>query len=88
MTHQNDSNKAMNRLRAAAGLIPIIESGLAKAQMTPGRVENMCHFCTWAMQAEPEGDIEATKLRGEILEGLERIKASVKLLEMTENIAA
>ena len=88
MTNQIDGNKALNRLRAAAGLIPIIESGLAKAQMTPDRIENMCHFCVWALQAEPEGDLETTKLRGEIQEGVERIKAAVALLNMADNVAA
>ncbi|QRM20763.1 hypothetical protein GBK02_15970 [Dechloromonas sp. TW-R-39-2] len=75
MTVADEHIKALNRLRAAGGLVPIIESGLSKAQMPTDRVEKMICFCEWSLQADTDGDSEATKLRSEIHQGLARIKA-------------
>jgi hypothetical protein len=79
MTANNDSRKVLNRLRAAAGLIPIIESALAKSQMTAERTEKMCRFCSWSLEAHDVQNIEVVKLKHEVQQGLERICAQLEL---------
>lgn len=47
----------LNRLRAAAGLIPIIETGLTDGKLTIERVALMASFCEWAVTFETQ-DVE------------------------------
>lgn len=84
MTANHDIDKNLNRLRAAAGLIPIIESGLAKAQMPADRAVSMCRFCEWSLATDGENDGEALKLRNEVVQGLSRINAVIALRGKTE----
>ncbi|TXH03132.1 MAG: hypothetical protein E6R05_03435 [Candidatus Moraniibacteriota bacterium] len=66
----------LNRLRAAAGLIPIIEDGLRKGTLTPDRASIMATFCAWAHdQSCEEADTQA--LAKSISDGLERIEAMI-----------
>lgn len=63
------------RLRAAAALIPIIESGLANAKIPAERAALMSEFCLWTTQAD-FGKCDAAKATAQsILEGLARVKA-------------
>lgn len=73
MSKLSPSTPALNRLRAAAGLIPLIEDGLHQARMGVQRAENMVNFCEWATDHELTCD-EAVRLTTDIKEGLERIK--------------
>jgi pyridoxine/pyridoxamine 5'-phosphate oxidase len=63
----------LNRLRAAAGLIPIIESGLTDSKLSAERAALMASFCEWTTEKRPT-DPEAIKLAESVDEGLKRIK--------------
>lgn len=41
-----------NRLRAAIGLIPLIEAGLRDGKLSESRVKQMTAFCHWAASVE------------------------------------
>ena len=71
-----DTTPQLNRLRAAAGLIPIIEDGLAKGTLTPERATAMAAFCAWAYD-QPPGEKETQELSRTIREGLERIELMI-----------
>lgn len=60
-------------MRAAAALIPIIESGLAESKLSPERAALMASFCEWAAELSPV-DPEEIKLSQRIAEGLQRLK--------------
>jgi len=63
----------LNRLRAAAGLIPIIESGLTNSSLSPERAAVMASFCEWALEIQSV-DADALKLIEGIRQGLDRLK--------------
>ncbi len=67
------STPELNRLRAAAALIPIIEAGLADAKLSPERASLMAAFCEWTTESTFE-EPEAVKLATKVKDGLERIK--------------
>jgi len=62
----------LNRLRAAAGLIPIIETGLADGKLTIERAALMASFCEWAVTFEVQ-DAEEKRLVDLVAEGLKRL---------------
>lgn len=66
----------LNRLRAAAALIPIIETGLADAKLTSERAAMMASFCEWTLAVEPS-DSHSLKLIEDIRQGLERLKVAL-----------
>ena len=70
-----ESTPALNRLRAAAGLIPLIEDGLRQSKITAEKASLMAEFCSWATQQATEGGPEALRLADDIKSGLERLKA-------------
>jgi hypothetical protein len=70
------STPEINRLRAAAALIPIIESGLAESRITPERAALMASFCEWAVGGS-FCDPVAMRLAEYIGNGLQRIKAAL-----------
>lgn len=63
----------INRLRAAAALIPIIESGLADAKITAERAALMASFCEWSTETT-SADPEAVRLVAAVGDGLKRLK--------------
>ena len=67
------STPALNRLRAATALIPLIESGLADSRISADRAALMASFCEWATQNPPD-DPEAARLARSVADGLQRIK--------------
>lgn len=73
LDNKTPANTELNRLQAAAGLIPIIESGLARSQLSSDQAALMCEFCAWALGHDTTGDKVSEKLVQEIREGLERI---------------
>lgn len=66
---------ALNRLRAAAGLIPLISSGLADGKLSMDRAALMCEFCSWAADQNAQTGPESERLTSEIKGGLEKLKA-------------
>ena len=68
------STPEINRLTAAAALIPIIESGLAESRITTERAALMASFCEWTLES-PLSDPVAVRLAKFIENGLQRIKA-------------
>lgn len=63
----------LNRLRAAAALIPIIEAGLAEFKLSAERAALMASFCEWAAELTPS-ESEEIKLSESIRDGLQRLK--------------
>ncbi len=63
----------INRLRAAAALIPIIESGLAEATLSVERAALMASFCEWSV-GNLSTDPETAKLTKLVESGLQRLK--------------
>ena len=63
-----------NRLRAAAALIPIIESGLDDGKLSEDKARQMRLFCEWAMSADATEQDEIA-LKAAIHEGLVRLDA-------------
>ncbi len=65
---------ALNRLRAAAGLIHLIEDGLRQSKITAEKAALMAEFCSWATQQASESGPEALRLADDVNAGLERLK--------------
>jgi len=63
----------INRLRAAAALIPIIEQGLEVSRFSVERAALMASFCEWTAH-RPYDDPEAIRLAERVRHGLQRIK--------------
>jgi hypothetical protein len=63
----------LNRLRAAAGLIPIIETGLADGKLTIERAALMASFCEWAVTFETQ-NVEQKHLVDLVVVGLRRLQ--------------
>jgi hypothetical protein len=72
----SSGNPEINRLRAAAALIPIIESGLADSKFSVERAELMASFCEWAIEKVPD-DPEVVKMAETVGNGLERIRIAL-----------
>ena len=70
------STPEINRLRAAAALIPIIESGLLESKLSVDRAALMASFCEWATENVPD-DPEVVKLAETVGNGLKRIKMAL-----------
>lgn len=68
-----------NRLRAAAALIPIIESGLNDGKLAADRAIQMVHFCQWAMNSETT-EQDAAALKEIIRSGLLRLDERLQIL--------
>jgi hypothetical protein len=66
-----------NRLRAAAGLIPIIENGLFQKTISAERASIMAAFCAWARD-QTCSDASTTELAEIVSSGLERIDAAIE----------
>ena len=70
----------INRLRAAAALIPIIESGLVDSKMSMQRAVPMVTFCEWATENLSD-DPHVVKLAKTIEIGLKRVKETLAAVE-------
>jgi hypothetical protein len=70
------STPQINRLRAAAALIPIIESGLLESKLSVERAALMASFCEWTTENVPD-DPEVVKLAETVGNGLKRIKMAL-----------
>jgi hypothetical protein len=67
----------LNRLRAAAALIPIIQSGLANAKLSPERAAQMTQFVEWTTHCTPE-DATEQALVEEVAMGLHNLKSKLE----------
>ena len=70
----------INRLRAAAALIPIIEAGLIDSKMSIQRASPMVTFCEWATKNISD-DTHVVKLAKTIEIGLKRVKATLAAVD-------
>ena len=70
----------INRLRAAAALIPIIESGLVDSKMSMQRAVPMVTFCEWATESISD-DPHVVKLAQTVEIGLKRVKATLAAVD-------
>jgi len=61
-----------NRLRAAAALIPIVESGLSDGKLSEDRARQMIRFCEWAVTSNSLEPDEVA-LKSVVAEGLARL---------------
>ena len=77
MDEHTPPNKPLNRLRAAAGIIPLIEAGLVDGRVSHERASLMAEFCLWSLDHGANGDAIADKLKAEIKQGLDRIQAKL-----------
>ncbi len=68
------STPEINRLRAAAALIPIIEAGLIDSKLSVERAALMASFCEWTTEKISD-DPEVIKLAETVGSGLRRIKS-------------
>ncbi|WP_291984545.1 hypothetical protein [Candidatus Accumulibacter sp. ACC007] len=66
----------INRLRAAAALIPIIESGLLASKLSIERASLMASFCEWTVE-QPSDDPNLVQLAETVGSGLKRIKIAL-----------
>jgi len=66
----------INRLRAAAALIPIIESGLLASKLSIERAAVMASFCEWTVE-QPSDDPDVVKLAETVGNGLKRVKMAL-----------
>lgn len=64
---------ARNRLRAAAALIPIVESGLLDGKLSEERARQMIMFCEWAATSNALEQDEVA-LKSAVADGLSRLK--------------
>ena len=71
---------SINRLRAAAGLIPIIESGLTTSKLARDRAALMAAFCQWSVPSLPSGDPQIHRLADEVKTGLARVTSMLDTL--------
>lgn len=68
------SSPELNRLRAAAGLLPLIETALADDRIGREKAALMAEFCAWATTHDRQDDPEADRLAKVIADGLERVR--------------
>lgn len=72
-----DSSPALNRLRAAAGLIPLIESGMRDGKISRDRAALMAEFCAWAAEQNAQAGPDGAKYADAIRTGLERLRSAL-----------
>lgn len=70
------STSEINRLRAAAALIPIILSGFLDSRISVERAALMVSFCEWSTENLSD-DPEAVRLAETVTSGLKRIKTAL-----------
>jgi hypothetical protein len=71
------STPEINRLRAAAALIPIIESGMLESRLSVERAALMASFCEWAVPRTCLTIQMGVKLAETVGNGLKRINMAL-----------
>ena len=72
------SSPALSRLRAAAALIPMIQSGLADMKLSREQAASMTSFIEWAASSTPEDDVEQ-QLVNELTVGIAGLKSALEV---------
>ena len=75
--YAND-HPTLSRLRAAAALIPMIQSGLADTKLSREQASSMTLFIEWAASSTPENDVEQ-QLVNELTVDLAGLKAALEV---------
>ena len=70
------SSPTLSRLRAAAALIPMIQSGLADTKLSREQAASMTSFIEWAASSTPEDDVEQ-QLVNELTVGIAGLKLAL-----------
>lgn len=70
---------ARNRLRAAAALIPIVESGINDGKLSEERARQMIKFCEWAATSNALEQDEIA-LKSAVADGLARLNMRLDTL--------
>ena len=70
------SSPTLSRLRAAAALIPLIQSGLADTKLSREQASSMTLFIEWAASSTPEDDVEQ-QLVNELTVGIAGLKLAL-----------
>jgi hypothetical protein len=65
----------LNRLRAAAALIPLIESGIKDNKISADRAALMSEFCAWALAHKSKAGPDGELFVAEIQSGLDHLRA-------------
>jgi len=76
-----------NRLRAAVGLIPLIDAGLRDGKLSEARVRQMIAFCHWAASGEVS-DPDLRDLQAQIQGGLQRLDEQINVSRIPAVTAA
>ena len=76
ITHVPTPTPEMNRLRAGAALIPIIEAGLVDSKISTTRASLMASFREWATEKISD-DPYSVELAQTVEVGLKRVKATL-----------
>lgn len=76
-----------NRLRAAVGLIPLIDTGLRDGKLSEARVRQMIAFCHWAASGEVS-DPDLRDLQAQIQGGLQRLDEQINVSRIPAVTAA
>ena len=71
-----DITKKLNRLRAAAALLPQIEAGYADGKIGREKAALSAEFCVWALSEIPS-DAESARLAEQIGAGLKSLEAAL-----------
>ena len=71
----SDTSPSLQRLQAAAGLVSLIEDGLAQKKIDRERAALMAEFCGWASDHGLESTPEVDRLSKQASKGLGRLKA-------------
>lgn len=74
----HETTPSLNRLRAAAGLLPQIEASLRDGKISPEKAALSAEFCLWALDTSGEaegGEDMARALR----EGLGRLRSATEI---------
>ena len=72
------SSPTLSRLRAAAALIPMIQSGLADTKLSREQASSMTLFIEWAASSTPENEVEQ-QLVNELTVDLAGLKAALEV---------
>lgn len=74
---------ARNRLRAAAALIPIVESGINDGKLSEERARQMIKFCEWAATSNALEQDEVV-LKSAVADGLARLNMRLDTVQPVE----
>lgn len=72
------SSPTLSRLRSAAALIPMIQSGLADTKLSREQAASMTSFIEWAASSTPEDDVEQ-QLVNELTVGIAGLKSALEV---------